>query len=56
MGAGSIIAVTLWVTFNFILPGKTETEIARIIIPALAAAVLAYVAGHWMQTNSERER
>jgi len=56
MGAGSIVAVTLWVTFNFILPGKTETEIARIIIPALAAAVLAYVAGHWMQTNSERER
>ena len=56
MGAGSVVAVTLWVTFNFILPGKTETEIARIIIPALAAAVLAYVAGHWMQTSSERER
>jgi SSS family solute:Na+ symporter len=56
MGSGSIVAVTLWVTFNFILPGKTETEIARIIIPALAAAVLAYVAGHWIQTNSEREK
>lgn len=56
MGAGSIVAVTLWVTFNFILPGKTETEIARIIIPALAAAVLAYVAGHWLQTRSEREK
>ncbi len=56
MGAGSIVAVTLWVTFNFILPGKTETEIARIIIPALAAAVLAYVVGHWVQTRSERER
>jgi SSS family solute:Na+ symporter len=56
MGAGSFVAVTLWVTFNFILHGKTETEIARIIIPALAAAVLAYVAGHWIQTNSERER
>ncbi len=56
MGAGSFVAVTLWVTFNFILHWKTETEIARIIIPALAAAVLAYVAGHWIQTNSERER
>jgi len=56
MSAGSFVAVTLWVTFNFILHGKTETEIARIIIPALAAAVLAYVAGHWIQTNSERER
>ena len=56
MGAGSIVAVTLWVTFNFILDSTTETEIARIIIPALAAAVLAYVAGHWIQTNSERER
>jgi SSS family solute:Na+ symporter len=56
MGAGSIVAVTLWVTFNFILHWKTETEIARIIIPALAAAVLAYVAGHWLQTRSEREK
>lgn len=56
MGAGSIVAVTLWVTFNFILDWKSETEIARIIIPALAAAILAYVAGHWMQTRSERSR
>ncbi|MBL7188433.1 MAG: sodium:solute symporter family protein [Phycisphaerae bacterium] len=56
MSAGSIVAVTLWVTFNFILHGKTETEIARIIIPALAAAVLAYVAGHWIQTNSQENQ
>jgi SSS family solute:Na+ symporter len=56
MGAGSVVAVTLWVTFNFILHWKTETEIARLIIPALAAAILAYGLGHWIQTKSERER
>ena len=57
MGAGSIVAVTLWVTFNFILHWKTETGIARIIIPALAAAILAYVVGHWLQRarNDGRE-
>ncbi len=56
MSAGSIVAVTLWVTFNFILDWTTETEIARIIIPALAAALFAYAVGHWVQTNSERQR
>ena len=52
MGVGSIVAVTLWVTFKFILDWRAETEIARIIIPALAAALLAYVAGHWIQKNN----
>ena len=52
MSVGSFVAVTLWVTFKFILDWRTETEIARIIIPALAAALLAYVAGHWIQKNN----
>jgi SSS family solute:Na+ symporter len=52
MGVGSFVAVTLWVTFKFILDWRAETEIARIIIPALAAALLAYVVGHWMQKNN----
>ncbi|MHC4581472.1 MAG: hypothetical protein ACYS14_08435, partial [Planctomycetota bacterium] len=56
MGAGSIVAVTLWVTFKFILDWTTESEINRIIIPALLAAVLAYGVGHWIQTKLERER
>ncbi|UCC99445.1 MAG: sodium:solute symporter family protein [Phycisphaerales bacterium] len=48
MGVGSIVAITLWVTFNFLPCFERETEISRIIIPALAAALLAYLAGHWM--------
>ena len=56
MGAGLIVAVTLWVTFNLILDWKTEAEIHHIIIPALAAALFAYAMGHWMQTNSEHRR
>ena len=56
MSAGSIVAVTLWVTFRFILNWTTEAEINRIIIPALAAALLAYAVGHWIQTKSERRR
>ena len=55
MGVGSIVAVTLWVMFKFILHWKTE--ISRIIIPALAAALLAYLVGHWIQRpNPERRR
>ena len=56
MSAGLIVAVTLWVTLNLILDWKTEAEIHHIIIPALAAALFAYAAGHWMQTNSERRK
>jgi Na+/proline symporter len=52
MGVGSFVAVALWVTFEFILDWRAETEIARIIIPALAAALLAYVVGHCMQKNN----
>jgi len=48
MAVGAIVAVTLWVTFNFLLDFQRETEISRIIIPALAAALLAYLVGHWM--------
>ena len=50
MSAGSVVAVTLWVTFKLILHWETEAEIAPIIIPALAAALLAYAAGHCMQS------
>ena len=49
MAVGSIVAVTLWVTFKFIVHWKTETEISRIIIPALAAALLAYALGHYAE-------
>ena len=49
MAVGSIVAVTLWVTFKFIVNWKTETEISRIIIPALAAALLAYALGHYLE-------
>ncbi|MFH1717079.1 MAG: sodium:solute symporter family protein [Planctomycetota bacterium] len=52
MGVGSIVAITLWVTFNFLLDVERETEISRIIIPALAAALLAYIVGHWAGGNS----
>jgi len=56
MIAGSIVAVTLWVTFNLILGWTTEGKISPIIIPGLAAALFAYAAGHWVQTNSEHQR
>jgi SSS family solute:Na+ symporter len=49
MGIGSIVAVTLWVMSKFILHWKTEAEISPIIIPALAAALLAYLVGHWIE-------
>ncbi|MCK4293979.1 MAG: sodium:solute symporter family protein [Planctomycetes bacterium] len=49
MAVGSVVAVTLWVTFKFIVHWKTETEISRIIIPALAAALLAYALGHYVE-------
>ena len=49
MAVGSAVAVTLWVTFKFIVHWKTETEISRIIIPALAAALLAYALGHYVE-------
>ncbi len=51
MSVGSIVAVTLWVTFTFIRHWRAETGIARIIIPSLAAAILAYLVGHWIQRN-----
>jgi SSS family solute:Na+ symporter len=50
MSAGSVVAVTLWITCKYILHLKTEAEIAPIIMPALAAAIVAYALGHWMQT------
>lgn len=49
MGVGSVVAVTLWVMFKFILHWKTEAEISPIIIPALAAALLAYLVGHGLE-------
>ena len=55
MSAGSIVAVTLWVTFTVILRWTTEAEISPIIIPALAASLFAYAVGHWLQTKSERQ-
>jgi len=48
MGVGSMVAVTLWVIFKFIIDWKAETGISRIIIPALAAALFAYLVGHWL--------
>lgn len=51
MGVGSFAAVTLWIVFKFIIDWKAQTGIARIIIPALAAALIAYVVGHWLDTR-----
>jgi SSS family solute:Na+ symporter len=56
MIAGSIVAVTLWVTFKLIPAWTTDGKISPIIIPGLAAALLAYAAGHWVQKNSEHQR
>ncbi len=55
MSAGSVVALTLWITFTVILRWTTETEISPIIIPALGASLLAYAVGHWLQTRSERQ-
>lgn len=51
MGVGSIVAVTLWVIFKFIIDWKPQAGISRIIIPALAAALLAYLLGHWLDSR-----
>lgn len=51
MGVGSFAAVTLWIVFKFIIDWKAQTGIARIIIPALAAALIAYVVGHWLDAR-----
>jgi len=51
MGVGSFVAVTLRIVFKFIIDWKAETGIARIIIPALAAALIAYVVGHWLDAR-----
>jgi len=56
MSIGSVVAVTMWVMFKFIVNWKTETEISRIIIPALAAALLAYLVGHWIQRPNPEHR
>lgn len=56
MGVGSVVAVTLWVIFTFFLADwKAQTGISRIIIPALAAALLAYIVGHWLDDRIRSE-
>jgi SSS family solute:Na+ symporter len=51
MGIGSFVSVTLWIVFKFIVDWKAQTGISRIIIPALAAALIAYLVGHWLDTR-----
>ena len=49
MGVGSIVAVVLWITFRFVLLWSTDDISPVVIIPALAAAIVAYALGHWME-------
>jgi len=54
MAVGTLVAVILWIIlwiiFKFVYPA--EIEIAPlVIIPALGAALLAYLVGHWLERN-----
>ena len=48
MGIGATIAVVLWVIFKFVFGWSIEVCVPRVIIPALGAALLAYLLGHWI--------
>lgn len=54
MGVGTVAAVTfwiiLWLIFKFVYPANVEIP-PLVIIPALAAALLAYAAGHWIEKH-----
>jgi SSS family solute:Na+ symporter len=54
MGVGMAAAVTfwivLWLIFKFVYPADVEIP-PLVIIPALAAALLAYALGHWIEKH-----
>jgi hypothetical protein len=49
MGIGTLVAVF----FQFIIPSATEVPA---IIPALGAALLAYIVGHWIAKIREERK
>jgi SSS family solute:Na+ symporter len=54
MGVGTAVAMIV-IVFLFIFPSAIETSV--IIIPALGAALLAYMLGHWIEgAYKERKR
>jgi len=55
MGTGATIAVVLWIIFKFVYGWSIEVCVPRVIIPALGAALLAYLMGHWID-NVRQER
>jgi SSS family solute:Na+ symporter len=54
MGVGTVVAIMLWIilwlVFKFVFPREIEIP-PLIIIPALGAALLAYVLGHWLERS-----
>jgi SSS family solute:Na+ symporter len=50
MGVGTIVAM-IAIMFLFIFP--SVVDVPAIIIPALGAALLAYVLGHWLERTAE---
>jgi hypothetical protein len=53
MGVGTAVAM-IAIVFLFIFPSAIETSV--IIIPALGAALLAYVLGHWIEKVYEERK
>jgi len=53
MGVGTVVAM-IAIMFLFIFPSAIETSV--IIIPALGAALLAYVLGHWIEKAYEERK
>jgi len=49
MAVGAVVAITLWLTFKFVL--NWTDVISPVIIPALVAAILAYVVGHYLSKD-----
>ena len=56
MGIGATIAVVLWVIFKFAFGWSIEVCVPRVIIPALGAALLAYILGHWLERAYEERK
>lgn len=54
MGVGTVVAIMLWIilwlVFKYVFPREIEIP-PLIIIPALGAALLAYVLGHWLERS-----
>jgi Na+/proline symporter len=59
MAVGTVVAIMLWIilwiVFKFVFPREIEIP-PLIIIPALGAALLAYLLGHWLTRTEDREQ